>query len=226
MSVMPANSRPHQTGFAILYVVLVVAGVILLFTTALAVFSPQSRLAKTMDQQRQTDLNTFQHALEEYAANHNGQYPATTTSASQFSDINNHQPQCYNCGLAEYQQNIITDVPFTKDDWIPGLVEQGYLPTLPTDPQNGQTTAGLCSSADWPRGYIYFSDGQNYKLIDFCGPTSHLNFSVSQDSPYCVGENGRILIQDPSGNPALDKLVDPKQPGFHYAIYSPAWACL
>lgn len=224
---MKAMNAAHSTrhGFAVTYILLAVAGAIMLFSFGLVIFNPPARLAETLDTKRQTDLASIQHALEDYAANHGGFYPVTTPISNAYQDLDNHQPQCYQCGYKDYQQSVTTDVPYTKDNWIPDLVDQGYIATLPIDPQSGSHTAGLCGNTDWPRGYIYISNGQNYKLIDFCGPTTGLNTTVPQDSPYCVGENKQVLQANPANQPALLPMVDPKQPGFHYAIYSPAWAC-
>lgn len=216
----------HQSGFSISYIIVGVAGVVCLLTLSLALFNPPAKQAKTMDSQRKSDLVTVQRALEDYAASHSGLYPVTTSVATDYQEFANHQPQCYGCGLAEYSRNTTTDLPFTKDDWIPNLVDQGYLPTLPTDPQNGLSQAGLCGAADWPRGYVYVSNGQNYKLWDFCTATTGLNPEAPEQSPYCIGDNRRILQTKPTGQLPLNILVDPKQPGFHYAVYSAAWACL
>lgn len=220
---MPTRST---AGFSICYVVLAVAAAICLITVSMALVSPPAKQAKTMDDQRKLDLATVQRALEDYAANHNGSYPITTATATNYLEFGNRQPQCYGCGLAEYARNANTDVPFTQDNWIPNLVDQGYLPKLPIDPQNGLSQAGLCGAKDWPRGYIYISNGQNYKLVAFCTPTTALNPEAPEQSPYCIGDNRRILQKNPAGQLPLNTLVDPKQPGFHYAVYSPAWACL
>lgn len=220
------DNLPHATaGFAMTYLLLTVAALIVMFTTGLAVINPPSQQVKDRDTQRQSDLAVLQHALDDYAANHNGLYPATAPSADQYVEFDNHQPQCFDCGLTQYEQNSTTGVPFTRDNWIPDLVDQGYLPTLPIDPQTGQSDAGLCQAAGWPRGYIYFSNGQNYKLTAFCTPVTGLNMISAQASPYCIGSSRQILQPNPNKKPALKPLVDPKQPNFHYAIYSPAWAC-
>jgi hypothetical protein len=126
--------------------------------------------------------------------------------------------------MSQYQQSGVTDVPFTKDNWIPELVDQGYLPTLPIDPQTGQQQAGLCQSPSWPRGYIYVSNGQDYKLYAFCTPMTGLNTTDGASSPYCVDAD-QHLLPNPVNQVPLNNLVDPKQPSFHYAIYSPGWAC-
>jgi type II secretory pathway pseudopilin PulG len=224
---MPAAHRlpASVAGFATIYVTVAAVAVILLITTGMALINPPSQQAKNLDKQRQSDLAVIQHALDEYAANHNGFYPATAPSSG-YLEYDNHQPQCFGCNLTEYQQNNATGVPYTRDNWIPDLVDQGYLPTLPIDPQTGQATAGLCRSGGWPRGYIYVSSGQNYKLITYCTPTTGLNTTIGQTSPYCIGANHQILQPNPNNQPALKTLVDPKQPAFHYAIYSPAWSCL
>jgi type II secretory pathway pseudopilin PulG len=217
---MPARS----SGFAIIHVVLGMAITILVIVTGATVINSSAKQTQTLDARRKTDLELIQHALDEYAGNHNGQYPTTTVSPD-FNLLDNHQPQCYLCGLAQYQQSGVTDVPFTKDNWIPELVDQGYLLTLPIDPQTGQMHAGLCQSTGWPRGYIYFSNGQDYKLLAYCTPMTGLNTSATAPSPYCV-DTDQHLLPNPVGQVALATLVDPKQPSFHYAIYSPGWACM
>jgi type II secretory pathway pseudopilin PulG len=219
---MPA--RLFSNGFAIMYIVIGVAVSILLITTGVVLANSPAKQAQSLDNQRQLDLTVIQHALDEYAGNHNGQYPTTAISPD-FAQFDNHQPQCFECGLADYQQNGVTDVPFTKDNWIPDLVDQGYLPTLPLDPQTGLAHAGLCQASGWPRGYIYFSNGQDYKLLAYCTPTSDLNVSAGPVSPYCVSAD-QHLLPNPVGHPQLATMADPKQPSFHYAIYSPGWACL
>jgi type II secretory pathway pseudopilin PulG len=216
-------ARQQSSGFALIHLVLLVTAAILLITSFATLVNPPGKAAQAMDNQRKYNLSLIKQALDSYAANHNGQYPATDNSSS-FADFNNHQPQCFQCGIKEYQQSGLTDVPYNKDNWIPQLVDQGYLPTLPVDPQTGDDDTGLCLASGWPRGYIYYSDGTNYKLVDFCGPTTGLNLVAGHPSPYCVGDPKHLQPQ-PVDQPALKDLVDPKQPSFNFAVYTPGWAC-
>jgi type II secretory pathway pseudopilin PulG len=219
------RNLPPTAGVAALTVIVVMAVIIAVFTGFLALSSPPSSQAQNRDEQRRTNLAAIQQALESYAANHNGLYPATTAVASKFAEFNYRQPQCFGCGLAEYENSAATGVPFTKDDWIPSLVADGYISTLPLDPETGRQDAGLCQSGAWPRGYIYASDGQNYKVTAFCTPSTDLNISDQAESPYCIGPDKLILKPAPDSQPALKPYVDPRAPSFHYSVYTPAWAC-
>ncbi len=221
---MPARS-PHSLGVISINTILVVSLAILAIVTLMILINPPGKQAQARDDQRRLDLAAIQQALERYAGNHNGQYPTTIQVSASYDTLDHYQPQCFQCGIDEYQHNNITGISFTRDNWIPELVDQGYLPNLPLDPQTGDQTAGLCAASGWPRGYIYVSNGQDYKVFDFCGPRSQLNFSVGAVSPYCVGPDRDVLLPNPNGQPRLAPLADPKQPSFHYAIYSPGWAC-
>lgn len=222
---MKQNLPQSTSGVAALTVIVAMAVAIALFTGFLALTNPPSSQAKQRDDQRRTDLGSIRQALESYAASHSGQYPATAPVASKYAELNYRQPQCFGCGLAEYENNAATGVPFTKDDWIPSLVADGYMTTLPLDPDTGQSDAGLCQAGAWPRGYVYVSDGQNYKLTAFCTPTTALNITQTAASPYCTGPEKLILKPEPDGVSALKPSVDPRSPSFHYAVYTPAWAC-
>jgi hypothetical protein len=83
---------------------------------------------------RHQDLQTVKAALEKYAADHAGTFPATEGFAGYVSDWG----------------------PSLGAVWIPELVP-AYLPTLPRDPANSETTEGPI--------YIYRSDGKDYKLL-------------------------------------------------------------
>lgn len=83
---------------------------------------------------RHQDLQTVKAALEKYAADHAGAFPVTEGFAGYVSDWG----------------------PSLGAVWIPELVP-AYLPALPRDPANSETTEGPI--------YIYRSDGKDYKLL-------------------------------------------------------------
>jgi prepilin-type N-terminal cleavage/methylation domain-containing protein len=195
---MTSTLNRRQSGFTYIELLVTMAILAILATVVLTLTNPRQRFNQTNDGIRRADLAQMQRQLEAYSVNNEGHYPATSIS----------QPwQCYGCGVSSLSTGT------TASTWIPQLQAQGYLKTLPIDPTNGRTSGGCATSA--AAGYVYRSDGINYKVAAVCTPATGLNTGATS-TDYC----------DLSGNPkslvSLLPMVDPARPSYAYAVYSVA----
>lgn len=202
------------SGFSLVEVLTVVAIIGILSTLVLVAMNPAERIQAAFDSQRKSDLAQIRNSLEAYAANHDGKYPST-----------GNVYQCNDCGASDSPNTTFTD-----KNWIPSLIADGYIKRLPSDPRNGDATAGNClPGASY--GYAYISDGKDYKVIATCTVKSDLNMdaAVAQySSSYCTQNALPPLYTfnpKPAGKSALKSLVDPRRPTSGYAVYSPGFAC-
>ncbi len=179
-----------------------------IFTTS----RPAQLVLENQDAQRKADLTVLKEALQKYADDHDGQYPPVASGAGYYS--------CYNCGWDGAEMESETNQAYTKDNWIPALVEQKYLSSLPLDPLQGASPS--CKSS----GYIYLSGGIGYKVFNWCTPRTGLN-SQAQPDAYCQRPpyDGSQLNTQPANAEPLKEFVDPARPGWGYAIYTFELAC-
>lgn len=138
----------NKKGFTVLEILVVLA-----IITALSSFilsSVSNARARTRDNVRKQTLVELLGALNAYAEDHNGQYPAANWYSSEPGDLVNNG---YN----------------NDGNWIPGLAPQ-YISKLPRDPL-GKNGPSRCFNGVvfWQRAYIYYSDGSNFKLLNHCG---------------------------------------------------------
>lgn len=189
----------------------------LALTVGLVVWQPAESVSRMHDQRRQTDLASLQAALKEYAADHEGHYPAVNGPTN--SDGQPTYYSCYDCGWDQASRNARSQV-YGRDNWIPELVEKGYLPSLPIDPLAQARSACPVS------GYIYLSGGVGYKIFSWCDPRHNLNDGVPVDA-YCPegATDASQLKVSPESYPALKPGVDPARPTWGYAVYDYELAC-
>jgi type II secretion system protein G len=132
---------------------LVVIAIIALLSSVVMTSMASTRM-KGRNATRMTSLKTIQTALELYFTNNNA-YP--TTGGAWWG-------VCVN-GLSKTTSGATA--------YIPGLTPT-YISKLPTDPINDLTL--------W-HGYIYRSDGINYKLLSIYSPEGTLNPSSPLSDP-------------------------------------------
>jgi len=143
------NHHPSRA-FTLIELLVVIAIIGLLSSIILVSLSNAKERAK--DAVRMSDLNTMKTALELYANDHKGTYPSTISTGD--------TPDIYGLNTcSSWQQGTLTG----RTDWIPEIVADSYIPTLPHDPDGlatytGNTTDGCTNT------YIYASDGTNYTL--------------------------------------------------------------
>lgn len=169
-------------GFTLIELLVVIAIIGILASVILA--SLNSARKKSRDSIRAQSLVQLRNALETYYAD-NGVYPSTG-----------------NLYVSAMNVGCVGTTNTQTADWIPGLAPT-YIPSLPVDP--------LYKNPSDCKGYVYKSDGKNYKVMAFYSVESG---SVSGTMPLT-----RIPVScatQPSWwNPAVGSNT--------YAFYTPAW---
>ena len=167
---MKTFSSPNsKNGFTLIELLVVIAIIALLSSVVMSSTSGARQI--TRDTVRISDMHTVQTALEMYYNDHNS-YPTSS-------------------GLmrTECASSFWWLVQTTRDNVIPGLTPT-YMATLPRDPM-------MIVSAD-RNCYLYTSDGNNYKFIDwnlvdadyFAHPT--MNDPMRQWGSWAVYSQGGI----------------------------------
>ncbi len=138
------NSQAPK-GFTLIELLVVIAIIGLLSSVILA--SLNTARAKGRDAQRKAEMLQVQQALELYASDHSGAYPVSTGWNG------------YGVGNCGGTAGTLTGA----SGYIPNLAPT-YIGVLPVDPN---FVAQSCA------GYIYNSDGTNYKFLDHVLPESY-----------------------------------------------------
>jgi type II secretion system protein G len=207
---MTSPSPTSSSGFTLIELLVVIAILGILASVVMVAINPAKRIAEAHDAQRRADLSQVQTALESYAAQHQGAYPATGGW------------YCEDCNYAGY-------VTKGADNWIPGLVSGGYLKRLPTDPSDQDLSR--CQNANGNYGvYLYYSNGADYKLLDQCRPTTGLNLGAPSQpaTAYCNPRPPYTTADfDPQTGTAtkLKPMVDPVRYTSVFAVYSAGLTC-
>ncbi len=195
----------------------VLAGLCLVAALVSLAINPHQKQVQAENLERQQQLTDLQQALERYSAAHQGTYPST-----------NGEYWCENCTYDEYEAK-------GANDWIPGLVKDGYIDALPQDPANLRGTVCQPSANNSFAGYIYYSPAPpyntDYKVIAQCTPPGYaLNQGTAKPkSDYCSKRppyDSSKLAANPFRDVALKPYVDPARYQYAYAIYTPGLACL
>lgn len=149
--------KDSSRGFTLIELLVVIAIIGVLSAVVLA--SLNTARYRANDAKRQADLHSLQTAIELYYSRHNA-YPSTGGSWFGIAPPSSATP-----------------------NWIPGLVAEGDIPSLPQDPTYPQHVGGLCAS--WPSMYLYRSiDGSGYELLDFCPVNSSVTSTKTSDNLY------------------------------------------
>lgn len=184
-------------GFTLIELLVVIAIIGILASVVLVAVNPAMRIAEAQDSQRHTDLGEVRDSLEAYSTSHQGQYPSTGGTW-----------KCYQCTTYGSGQ--------TATGWIPNLVAEGYIKKLPYDPlTNKGSKYGMASCVGrGDAGYLYRSNGTDYKLLAHCTPSTGLN--VSSDGIVCSSKTNFNKLK---------AQVDPARPTYAYSVYSPGAEC-
>ena len=152
------NCRVKPKGFTLIELLIVISIIGILAGLTLASYNNSQ--SKARDAQRKTDLKDLQKALQQYYQD-NSQYPFTANV----------------CCLWYSSEPDETRVSNNGGDWIPGL-SPNYIVKLPRDPKGGPGGVNLHPDCpNWKRGYLYASNGTNYKLLSSCAPEGQVSSS-------------------------------------------------
>ncbi|PJA39716.1 hypothetical protein CO180_00110 [candidate division WWE3 bacterium CG_4_9_14_3_um_filter_41_6] len=130
-----------RTGFTLIELLVVIAVIGILATVVLVAIDPQQRISEAKDVGRKSDLSEIANALEAYYTK-NRAYPY---------DISQGGCGRYQTGGTPLSCDSVND----GDNWIPDLVSQGFLKSLPKDPINSTF------STVWANGRAYFYISEN-----------------------------------------------------------------
>jgi len=123
--------------------------------------SLSSARAKARDAFRKSALHELKNALELYHAANNA-YPVAKSDKGLANEWFSSEPD----DSAPNGDN-------NDGKWIPDLVAQKYISSLPKDPRGGASLYSNCGT--WKSAFWYESDGKNYKLLSHCAPEGTLS---------------------------------------------------
>jgi prepilin-type N-terminal cleavage/methylation domain-containing protein len=144
----------RRRGFTLIELLVVISIVTVLSTIGYSSYTSTTRTAR--DAKRRADLHALAVALQVYYSE-NGAYPTTG-------------------GVWTGEQSAYGS---HTTDYVPGLAPN-YLDKLPNDPRVGVTYAPCNNSTRV--GYLYRSNGADYKLLAYCSPEGTMN--LPSDSFY------------------------------------------
>ncbi|OGH23648.1 MAG: hypothetical protein A2958_02645 [Candidatus Levybacteria bacterium RIFCSPLOWO2_01_FULL_38_13] len=146
---------PGRQGFTLIELLIVIAVLGVLAAMVLVVVNPGKRMAQTRDAQRKTQLSQVKRALEAYMAV-NGNYPLTGVNNEVFGDAVDY-------GNMGYEG---------PNGYIPNLAPN-HIKRLPQDPRlhTPGSKNNNCNSDH--AGFLYKSDGVEYKIILHCTPENY-----------------------------------------------------
>lgn len=145
--------RNGTAGFTLIELLVVIAIIGILSSVVLA--SLNTARAKARNAVRFSDLTQVRTALEAYYID-KGVYPSTYGS---WRTVCTNGPG--GGGFTATDEISFSDDPDEPDNssaYIPWLVSGGYISRLPTDPSG-------CRTGGYYNGYIYRSDGVDYKFM-------------------------------------------------------------
>jgi prepilin-type N-terminal cleavage/methylation domain-containing protein len=177
------ESNYYSKAFTLVEILVVVAVFVVLTSVLLAILNPLNQIKKARDSERRNTLKRIQQVLEQYYDDH-GNYPLADSAWYVSEPPSGGQTQS---GMVY------------SATWIPDVVAQGYIPSLPHDP-----IANVCHvNGLWRRSYVYrtWSNGQQYSLISICVPEA--GGSVS----------------------STDGMYDPYRPGWAWKVCAGTFAC-
>lgn len=136
------------SGFTLIELLVVIAILGILAVGLLMAINPITMTEKARDSVRKNDIVSIRRALEQYAVDHNGQYPLAVNSVR-------------SCAIDSNCYVYSTDTP----NWLPELVDDGYLKRMPVDPINNHNAPWTVSPAYYSYSYGNVHSNGTFDLV-------------------------------------------------------------
>ena len=149
-----------------------------------------------LNKKHKINLTQIRNALEAYGIDHDGMFPP---SAPGFNGV-------YLSSDSRWDSGPVTagNTNYYRQEWIPGLVSGGYIPSLPSSSTAGSRTSPYSTPTQW---------GDKTECNGYAPA-----YYYRSDSGYAY----KIIVRCPEGGTDSGGLIDPIRPGTAYAIcYAP-----
>ncbi|OGD86182.1 hypothetical protein A2Z23_02330 [Candidatus Curtissbacteria bacterium RBG_16_39_7] len=147
-----SSYKANQKGLTLIELLMVIAILSLMASIIIKAIDPIKKMSQARDAKRKMDLAQLRDALSAYEATHGG-YP-------------------YNGDTWTVESSGFYEGP---NGWIPNLAPDS-IKILPGDPRRGQIGSQKVVGCQlWPDaiGYMYRSNGTDYKLLAHCTPENY-----------------------------------------------------
>jgi prepilin-type N-terminal cleavage/methylation domain-containing protein len=159
---LPSNiKRVNAKGFTLIELLVVIGILAILLAITLVALNPRQNFQQANDTQRQSDVNAILNAINQYAAQNNGQLPA---------------------GVDTTERTITDDALVTDRVDLCAALVPNYVADLPVDPLTGTRSAATSCAAgeDYNTFYtVIATSSANGNRVTVTAPDAEVQTSIS-----------------------------------------------